>query len=585
VEDFAVPPPALHEFLVRAQRVLQQHEVTGSIYAHAAAGQVHLRPFLPTPKPSDAARLEAIAHDLCAAALSLGGTISGEHGLGLARSAFLEEQYGPLYRVFREIKQIFDPHGLFNPNKVITADRHLTGRNLRPVAPQEIHDTVPLQLKWSASQFIETAMSCNGCGTCKSQEPGSRMCPFFRAAPGEERSPRAKANAIRNLATGRLPWHELASPEFKQLADLCFNCKQCQWECPAAIDIPHLMIEAKAHHVQLQGISRAEWVLTRFAHWANWLSRWSPILNSLLNARGVRWVLDRTLGIARERRLPPLARNPFLKSGPQRWFDAGRWRDDGKPVIYFVDHVANAHDPQIATAFGRILEHHGVPMHVPRQQRPAGMAAVSCGDLETARAHAERNVQLLAEFAREGCPIVCTEPSAAVCLKYDYPLLLDHPDTELVAAHVQEAGAFLRDLHGQGRLKTDFEAIKARVLYHTPCHIKTLSRESALAEICGWIPGVEIHRIEAGCSGMAGVFGLQSRNFERSLEIGGGLISAVREQPWNFGLTECSSCKWQMEQTVDTPTLHPLKLLALAYGILPEAKERLRPNTRRLLTT
>jgi Fe-S oxidoreductase len=134
-------------------------------------------------------------------------------------------------------------------------------------------------------------------------------------------------------------------------------------------------------------------------------------------------------------------------------------------------------------------------------------------------------------------------------------------------------------------LKTDFQPVSAKVAYHTPCHIKTLSRESALAEICGWIPGVEIHRIEAGCSGMAGVFGLQRKNFDQSLAIGRDLMSTLRENHRDFGLTECSSCKWQMEQAVDMPTLHPIKLLALAYGLMPEVRDRLRPNPRRLLTT
>ncbi len=585
VEDFAVPPPALHEFLVRAQKVLQQHEVTGSIYAHAAAGQVHLRPFLPAPHPEDAGRLEAIAHDLCTTAIALGGTISGEHGLGLARSAFLEEQYGQLYRIFREIKQIFDPQHLLNPDKVITADRHLTGRNLRLLPSDNGHETVPLQLRWTPEILTDAAHSCNGCGSCRTQEPGSRMCPFFRTHAAEERSPRAKANAMRQFATGQLPWHELASSEFKELADLCFNCKQCHRECPATVDVPHLMIEAKAQHVQAQGLSRAEFVLTRIPAWLPSLSRWSPIINRLLNSRLARGVMERLLGIARNRRLPPIARHPFLTSGPAAWFDPERMNSTRRPVIVFVDHVANAHDPQLAIAFCRILEHHGIPFYIPRDQLPAGMAAFTSGDLETARADAERNVHLLAEFAREGCPIVCLEPSAAVCLKLDYPLLLDHPDTALVAGQVQEAGEFLRKLHAEGKLKSDFQPVKATAAYHTPCHIKTLTRESSLAEICGWIPGVELHKIEAGCSGMAGIFGLQSKNYEQSLAIGQGLMSRLREQPWDFGLTECSSCKWQMEQAVDTPTLHPLKLLALAYGVLPEVRDRLRPNHRRLLTT
>lgn len=582
VEDFAVPPALLHEFLVRAQRVLQQHEVTGSIYAHAAAGQVHLRPFLPTPTPADAPRLEAIAHDLCTMVISLGGTISGEHGLGFARSAYLEEQYGPLYRVFREIKQLFDPHGLLNPNKVITADRHLTGRHLRPTSEPPATETVRLQLKWSPPTLADVALSCNGCGNCKTQEVAQRMCPFFRAAPGEDRSPRAKANAVREVVTGQLPWHELASPDFKRLADLCFNCKQCQRECPASVDIPHLMIEAKAQHVQSQGLGKTDWVLTRIPAWLPWLTRWSPILNPLLNSPTARWFLERLSGIAKERRLPPIAGRSFLASGKPAWFNESA---AGKPVIYFVDHVANAHDPQLATAFCRILEHHGIAVHVPRNQLPAGMAAFSAGDLETARADAERNVQILAEYAREGCQIVCTEPSAAVCLKYDYPLLINHPDVGLVADHVVEAGEFLHGLFAAGKLGREFQPVRGRAAYHTPCHIRTLTNRSHLAEIASWIPGVEVHKIDAGCSGMAGTYGLQRRNFEQSLAIGNGLLGQLHGEPWDFGLTECSSCKWQMEQTVDRPTLHPIKLLALAYGLMPEIGEKLRPNPRKLLTT
>jgi len=191
----------------------------------------------------------------------------------------------------------------------------------------------------------------------------------------------------------------------------------------------------------------------------------------------------------------------------------------------------------------------------------------------------------LSEFARDGCRIVCTEPSAAVCLKTDYPLLLNHPDVPQIAAQVTDAGTFLKELHATGKLRTDFQPISVRAAYHTPCHIRTLSEESALAEICSWIPGVEIHRIEEGCSGMAGAYGLQRKNFQRSLEIGRNLLDRLNRDTWDLGLTECSSCKWQMEQEQNTPTLHPLKLLALAYGLLPEARNWLKPNPRKLLTT
>ncbi len=582
VEDIAVPPEALTEFVARARRILQKHEVTASLYAHAAAGQLHMRPFLPLPL--DARRMEDLARDLYHAAISVGGSISGEHGLGISRTAFLRSQYGELYRVFQEVKAVFDPQNLFNPGKVLSDDPHLTINHLRP-QPVDTLPLVELQLNWSPNEFATTASACHGCGACRSQEPQTRMCPFFHAETAEQRSPRAKANAIRAIVDGRLPAHELASGEMQRLSSLCFNCKQCQLECPTTVNVPHLMLEAKAQYVAANGPRMSEWFLSRVHAWDNVLCRLSWLINPLLNTGSVRWLLERFVGLSRRRKLPPFARRTFLKTAPRKWTSPPVSLRDPQPVIYFVDHFANGHDPELAFAFGRIVEHHGRTLHVPPAQVRSGMSFISTGDLEPARILAEKNVRILAEFAREGCPIVCTEPSAAVCLKFEYPRIIDHPDVQLVADHVCEAGDFLARMHAEKKMRTDFAPLTFNASYHLPCHLRLLESETALIDLCQLIPQFQASNVDHGCSGLAGTFGLTREHFDESLEIGQKLMDQMRSDQIDFGLTECSSCKLQMEQQSTTPTLHPLKILALAYGLMPEIRRRLKPNLRKRLTS
>lgn len=584
VEDTAVPPEALHDYLVRAQNVFQKHRVTASLYAHAAAGQVHMRPFLAPPGPGEAQQLEEIAHDLYQVVFEVGGTISGEHGTGLARTAFIAGQYGPLYEVFRQVKHIFDPGNLLNPGKVINDDPHLTIRNLRPpaVAPPQM---VELQLRWTPDELMQAATRCNGCGHCRTQEPGTRMCPLFRVDSVEEASPRAKANLIRHLTTGALPADEMMTPEFKRIANLCFNCKQCQLECPSNVNIPQMMIEAKANYVAANGLSRVDWILSRAHSFGAVGSASSMPSNWAINNPLARWVIEKLCGISRYRKLPAFARRSFLRLAKRELLTRPAARGSEKPVVYFVDYYANYHDPELGRAFIEILRHNRIPVYVPPGQVSSGMAMISAGDLDAARELAERNLRELADLARDGCPIVCTEPAAALCLQQEYPMLLDHPDVRTVAGRVIEAGAFLQQLHEQGRLRTDFQPLDLDVGYHLPCHLKALNAGTPLRSLLDLIPQLRVHTIDEGCSGMAGAYGLTAENFKNSIRIGWGLISRMRVGDVAIGTTECSSCKVQMEQGTTTPTLHPLKILALAYGLMPEIKERMQPSRKKLVVT
>jgi anaerobic glycerol-3-phosphate dehydrogenase C subunit len=445
-------------------------------------------------------------------------------------------------------------------------------------APREV---VELQLSWSQDQVLESARNCNGCGVCRSQSGQVRMCPIFHYAPAEEASPRAKANLMRALLTDRLAPSVELTDEFKAVADLCVNCQQCRLECPAGVDIPRLMLEAKAAYVANNGLRLAEWLLTRHDVLGRIGSLTAPITNRLLGNRTFRWLLEKTIGIAQSRKLPTFTSRTFLRRSKTRQRSKPS-RAAGRKVLFFVDTYANYHDPQLAEALVAVLEHNGATVYIPPGQGQSGIAQISLGAAELARRTAERNVRLLADAVRQGYTVVTSEPSAALCLKIEYPTLLDDEDSKLVAANTSEACTYLWNLHTAGKLQLDFKPINAVVGYHEPCHLKALEVGSPGASLMRLIPGLTVAAVECGCSGMAGTFGLKKENFRKSIRVGRQLIETVREADWTAGTTECSACKMQMEQGTGKPTIHPIKLLALSYRVMPELDSLLNSRSKPL---
>lgn len=583
VEDAAVPPERLAEFLVAAQRVFQKHEVTATLYSHAASGQVHFRPILPVPNRGDGTLLEAIARDLYRQVKEVGGTISGEHGDGLSRTAFIRTQYGPLYKAFQQLKDIFDPMRLMNPDKIVSNDPQLTVRYLRqtrlPVAMENTGATLPpvMQLSWNAEEAADASVRCNGCAVCRVPSPPARMCPFVTSETDEELSPRAKADLVRRSLCVENGTELLTNESSLKIIQSCFNCKQCQLDCPSEVNIPHLVLEARGQQVHVNGLSKTAWLLSRVHTYARMASRISFLTNWLLRKSLFRKALQRFVGIAAERRLPRYARIPFLQSQRVRRDDNSANPGSAKPtIVYFVDYFANHHDTDLAEAFFRIAEHNGLRVYIPPGQTVSGMSMVSVGDMAAARAVAEQNIRELAEPAREGYPIVCTEPSAAVCLTQEYPMLVSGNDAAIVAQQTIDAGSFLLDLHRRGKLRRDFAPQAMRIAWHTPCHVKALRKGQPMLELLRLIPGVTVIEIEKGCTGMAGTFGLAAENFKQSLSIGAPLIEAMKTIDAVAGVTDCSSCRMQMEQASTIPTIHPIKLMAIAYGLMPRLAEQLK---------
>jgi FAD/FMN-containing dehydrogenase/Fe-S oxidoreductase len=581
VEDVAVPPEHLLRYLHGVQEILKQHETTASFLVHAGAGQVHTRPFLDLNRPDEVGRLTAIAEAVHTLALELGGTVSTQHGTGLARTPWVARQYGPLYPVFRQLKAIFDPRGLFNPGKIVAGETPQAAWPLR-VPPPQRSEPPERQLRWNPGDLRREAVSCNGCGTCRLDAAATRMCPVFHATHDEAATPRAKANLLRHLLQENGDAKSLSSDDVRAVADLCVNCKMCAVECPAHVDVPKLMLEAKAANVAEHGLDRKDWFLARSETLARWGSAFAPLANHFLSSPTFRWVLEKMLGLAQERRLPKLAARPFLRRARRKgWCRKPR---SGRPrVAYFVDTYANYIDPQIAEAVTAVLHHHGYDVYVPPEQTGCGMAALASGDVETAREAAEHNLRVLAEVAREGYPIVCSEPTAALMLRRDYLDLVDDPDAKLVAAQTVEFTTFLNGLHQQGKLRQDFRRLDLSLGHHVPCHLKALHHPPAAPGLLALVPGVHVHTIDVSCSGMAGPYGLRAENYPVSLAAGRRMLAELERPRVLFGSTECGTCRVQMEDGAGKRTLHPAQYLALAYGILPAVEKRLAEPLRELL--
>ena len=586
VEDVSVPPEVLPDFLVRTQNVLKRRQVTASLLCHAGHGQLHIQPFLNLDDPNDVQRMRLMAEELYEEVFRAGGTIGGERAYGLSRTQFLERQAGPLYEVLRQVKRIFDPENVLNPGKIIGSDPDLMTRNLRPPLrqPQPQGDLPAVEQPRKAAAPRPRRIAGQLGPAARGGRHGGlqrlRRMPFAIAGsadvsrssifcPPKRLRPRAKANLIRGMLNRNIDLGRLATDAFKEVADLCVHCHSCRLECPAGVDIPKLMMEAKAAYLRTNGMPFADWIMTRLDLVASIGRLAAPLTNWALGNRQMRWLMEKTLGIAQGRKLPRVASRPFLRRAAKRRLTRQNRRSTHR-ILYFVDTFANFHDPQLAEALVSVLKHNGIGVYVPADQWSSGMASFASGALDQARKFAKHNIGLLAEAVRQGYNIVATEPAAVLCLTHEYLHLIDDEDSRLVAAHTSEACSYLWKMHLTGKLQLDFKPVHASLGYHTPCHLRALNVGTPGENLLGLVPGLRLHHIEQGCSGMAGTFGLLHRNYRSSLRAGWGLISKLRNPAIQAGTTECSSCRIQMEQGTTKRTIHPIKLLALAYGLMPE---------------
>lgn len=564
VEDVSVENKRLAEYISGLEEIGRRYDISMSFYGHAGDGELHVRPYLDLSEPAEVEKMQSIANDVFELAWSMGGTISGEHAVGLVRAAFLRRQYGDeFYELLQAIKNVFDPDGVMNPGKIISDDAEIMVRNLRAW-----HKWEPGRLKtdlyFGKDELRSELEQCSGCGVCLSRESDLRMCPVFRAVGEELGSSRAKANILRLWATGQLEKKDFESPEFRKFLDLCINCKVCSVECPAGVDVSKLMAAARTEYVRRRGLRRAELALSHNRYLSMLGSIFSPISNFFMRLSIFKWFLERISGIDRRRNMPFFAGRSFLRAG-RKYLDASEPIE--KPldrVAYFVDTYANYNDHELGFAVLEVLRHNDIDVILPKQ-RPVPLPAIVYGNVKRARRDLAYSVKHLVKAVRDGYKIVCSEPSAALCLKEELRYFVAGEDAQLVSENTYELMNYLLELQRQGKLKMPTKSIKEEFIYHQPCHLAAGGDRQASVKLLKELCGIEVFELNAGCCGIAGTFGMQKKNYELSSQIAARLKESLEKSPIKNVLTECAACKMQIEHISGATVVHPVKVLAEAY--------------------
>jgi FAD/FMN-containing dehydrogenase/Fe-S oxidoreductase len=567
IEDVAVPVGRMSDYLGGLEQLFTDERVTVSYYAHAGHGELHIRPFLDLHTPFDRQKMVRIAQHTFELAWQCGGSISGEHGCGRIRSGWLASQYGELYELFRQIKTAFDPDGHFNEGNLITdqSPQTLMTTQLRfdHVAQPRVAEDVALA--FCPGELIGELEACNGCGECMGREARLRMCPVFRVLGSEKSSPRGMANAMRQVVTGLVDSAVRQDGRLAEMADLCIHCRSCQFECPSAVNIPKLMREVHAVDARLRGIDRPSAILARAEAASRMGCDFALLSNLAARLPGARWLLEKLTGIDRRRKLPAFERFTFSEKAAGTTFRRGALGPSAEKVCYFLDVFADCHDHALAQAAIDVLTHNGLEVYIP-PQRWAAMPAIARGDLGDAREAIEANLPALAEAVRKGHHIICSEPAAAGALRHEWPAIVPGSQADAVARGTLELTQFLFALHQAGRLKTDFRPLDLHLAYHAPCHLRALRAGLPGLALVRLIPGVRVETLPNACCGLAGTYGLQKRHYELSLAMGRPMLEALAASEASGGLTECSACRMQMEHASGKSVLHPIKLMAAAYG-------------------
>jgi FAD/FMN-containing dehydrogenase/Fe-S oxidoreductase len=567
IEDIAVNPCQLAEYLDRVQEITTRHGAPVAYYAHAGDGELHIRPFLDLHNPDEVVKMRQLEQEVFELVWSLGGTISGEHGEGLVRSSFIEKQYGPeVYEIFRKIKCLFDPKNCLNPGKIITDDPATPTNNLRFSHPL-VHKSRPTNLIFKPGEFVTEIEQCNGNGLCRSLDSTLSMCPVFRATGDEKASPRGKANLMRHWLYGLLDADVMQSQAFKEIADLCINCKSCSRQCPSLVNIPKLMLEARAEYVKHQGLTRPEFVLTRGELISRLGSAMAPLANMFLRMGWFRRMMELGLGLDHRRPFPKFEFRSNLSKLRKYLAQLPLLHNPSDKVAYFVDMYAAYNDHALGRAIVDVLRHNNIEVIIP-EQRGMAMPAISYGDLGYAKKIITTTVRPLAMAARAGYKIICSEPTAALCFREEYLDVIDSEDVRLVAKNTFELTDYLAALAADNKFNTDFKPVPMKLAYHIPCHYQALELKHNSMDLLQGIPELQIERLPVNCCGIAGTFGFQKKGFDLSLAAGKSMLEALKGSPAPFGLTECSTCKMQMEFGSGKTVLHPAKVLAKAYGLM-----------------
>jgi FAD/FMN-containing dehydrogenase/Fe-S oxidoreductase len=557
VEDCAVTPARLPEFVARFRDLLRSHDTDGAFYGHASVGCLHIRPVLNLKDPDDVARMRRIAEGVTDLVLEFGGSLSGEHGDGMARSEWNEKMFGPaVYQAFRQIKHAFDPHGLLNPGKVVDAAPMTESLRYPPgYAPAD----PPTVFDYSRQEgFVRSAEMCNGNGACRKLEGGT-MCPSYRATLDEKDSTRGRANALRHaLATGEWPSSSLTT--VREAFELCLMCKACKSECPSNVDTAKHKAEFLSAWYETRPRPLGHRLMGHIHRLNPRGAALAPLANWLQRRKLVRWLMEKFAGIDRRRSLPRLHFHHF-----RRWFarhkparEAGAW---GK-VLLLDDCFTTYNEPAIGQAAVRVLEKAGFEVELAGLVC-CGRALISKGFLREARELVETQVRDLRRRLEDGTPLLGLEPSCLLTLADEWMELVPGADTRAVADACHLADGWLAQQVKGGRVSLKLKPREQECVLHGHCHQKALVGAGGSAAALRLVPGFQVDVLDAGCCGMAGSFGFEKEHYDLSVKIANlQLLPALAARPEALVAAPGTSCRHQIHDLAVRRALHPLEVLA-----------------------
>ena len=576
IEDATVPPEELAEYVQKFEDVLTDHDTSAAYFAHAGSGTLHIRPILNLKDGEGIEKMHSITDDVTDLVVEHHGSFSGEHGDGMARTEFNPKMYGEdLWHAFKELKTAFDPDWLMHPGNVVYRDGpedpgpdNARGvgadnrENLRYGADyQSVEPTSELDFE-DEGGFSHLVELCNGCGTCR-QTDSDVMCPTYRASKEEIQTTRGRANMLRAGISGELDYEEIHSERFqKEVLDLCVGCKGCKSDCPTGVDMAKLKAEVKHEHHREEGSSLRSKLFGNIDQAAALGSKLAPLSNVAPKMPGARIVMEKTLGIARDRELPT-----FKRQSLEEWFEerggstVSRADADAK-VMLFPDTFTNYSYLEPGKAAVKVLEAANIHVEIPNDLAPSGRAAFSMGYLDKVRAHATENVEKLAPHVENGWSIVFVEPSDAVMFQDEYLDVLDGQAVETVSAAAYGVLEYLDTARVDEDLS--FDDPSEHLSYHGHCNQKATNKDHHAVGILRRA-GYDVDPLDSSCCGMAGSFGYEEEHYDMSKAIGQILFDQVEDSDGETVTAPGASCRSQLgDRPGEEKPPHPIEKVAEA---------------------
>ncbi|WP_435063847.1 FAD-binding and (Fe-S)-binding domain-containing protein [Halobaculum sp. EA56] len=583
IEDATVPPEELAEYVQEFEDVLEAHDTSAAYFAHAGSGTLHIRPILNLKEDEGIQKMHSITDDVTDLVLDHFGAFSGEHGDGLARTEFNPKMYGEdLWTAFQELKSTFDPDWRMNPGKVVYVDAETAEERGYPdsAADTDMRENLRYGAEYQSIEpqtaldfddeggFSHLVELCNGCGTCRETQ-GDVMCPTYRASKEEIQATRGRANMLRAAISGELPEEEIHSDRFQEeVLGLCVGCKGCMSDCPTGVDLAKLKAEVKHEHHEREGAGLRERVFADIDAASRIGSALAPVANAATELPGARTVMEKALGIAKERELPTFTRDTFRK----RWERRGGARvsesEADAKVVLFPDTYTNYSMPDAGMAAVEVLEAANVHVRVPDDLAASGRAAFSSGFLDKARDRAAENVEKLHPLVDDGYAVVFVEPSDAVMFQDEYLDLLDGDAVEAVSAASYGVLEYVDTARLDEAIEfRDAEDLGESLAYHGHCNQKSMNKDHHAVGVLRRA-GYEVDPLDTSCCGMAGSFGYEAEHYELSKAIGSMLFEAVDESPAERVTAPGASCRSQLgdrEGASEQPP-HPIEKVAAALA-------------------